>query len=95
MKRQDFEKELQEIDSHLNIKDSPQAPDMAGISYDDCHICGIPSGDIFDEESEDYKDLYGNKHRTRMVALALVNKWLENKDAELKLDAEVKALIKK
>lgn len=95
MKLKDFEKQLKEINKELNIKPSPQAPDMAGIYYKDIFITGIPNNNIYEEYRDDYKSEFGTLHKTSIVAIAQVNQWLGNIDEELELDREFKELTAK
>lgn len=76
MKIQDFEKELKAIHQDFRIQVAPNNPEMAGIYWGQLYVCGIPSGDIFDEVKKDYKNSAGIVHRTRPVALAQVKQYL-------------------
>lgn len=76
MKIAAFLAELKTLNKELNIRVAPANPEMSGIYWRDLYICGIPSGDIFDDVKRDYKNSAGIAHRTRGVALAQVNKYL-------------------
>lgn len=95
MKIQDYEKELKALNEHLTIKESPQAPDMAGVYYDDIFITGIPNKDIYDEERTDYVSLHGVKHKTRLVANAQIKMWLDNMDDNVELEKEFQIAMSK
>ena len=94
MKIEEYEKELQVINPELSIKVSPQAPDMAGIYYQDIFITGIPSGEIYPERREEYKSEMGVPHKTSEVATAQVKQWLSEIDEQLKLDKEFRQAMK-
>lgn len=94
MTLKDYEKELKSINENLNIKSSPQAPDMAGIYYQDIFITGIPNNNIYPERREDYKSDIGIVHKTSEVATAQINQWLGNIEEELELDKEFKEIMK-
>ena len=96
MKITDFAEELKKIDAHINIKESPQAPDVCGIYYDDIFMdVAIPNGEIKDEVDPTYVNIFGTPHKTIGVATAQVNNWLANKDENLEIDSDFKKLNKK
>ena len=76
MKIEEFEVELRELNADLSIRVSPNNPEMSGIYWRGLFICGIPSGEIFDEVRPDYKNSADHVHRTRPTALAQVNQYL-------------------
>lgn len=72
----DFERELKGIDNKLSIHTHPINTDVAGIKWNNVYICAIPSGAIFDEKKEGYRDAVGIIHKTRPEALAQVKRFL-------------------
>lgn len=92
MKIEDFEKELQLINSDLSIRpNNPPArvvqmyPDvikLASITFRGVEVCTIPNYDIYDEPSGSYgvdlrQDGMFKRHRTRPEALAVVKDTLQ------------------
>lgn len=76
MKVSAFEAELQSINPDFSIRVSPNNPEMAGIYWRTLYVCGIPSGDIFDEVKKEYRNSVGIIHRTRVEALAIAKRYL-------------------
>src|SRR5574337_773760 len=76
MKIEQFEQELKVIHPDFHIKVAINNPEMAGIYWRELYVCGIPSGQIFDEVKRDYKNSAGIVHRTRPVAIAQAKQYL-------------------
>lgn len=89
MTQQDFEKQLKELDEHLHLVESPQAPDMCGVYYDDIFITGVPSGNIYEEVRKEYQNPFGTPHKDSVTAMAQIKFWLEDKEANIQLDKDL------
>lgn len=76
MKIELFEEELKKIHPDFRIQVAPANPEMAGIYWRNLYVCGIPSGQIFDDVKRDYKNSAGIVHRTRPVAIAQAKQYL-------------------
>jgi hypothetical protein len=72
----DFENELKQIDPNFSIRVNPQYPEMAGVYWKHLYICGLPSGEIFDDKKDFYVNTAGLTHRTRPQVLAIVTDYL-------------------
>lgn len=88
MKTELFELELKKLDAHLHLVESPQAPDMLGIYYDEHFITGIPNGEIYPETRNEYQNPFGTPHKNSETATAQVKQWLNNKEENIELDNE-------
>lgn len=93
MTTQNFEKQLKEINEHLNIKPA-SVSDMEGIYYDFIFITGIPSQNIYEEHNENYRNELGTPHKIIPRALSDVNLWLSNIDEMLELEKDFNEVIK-
>lgn len=93
MKTCDFEKQLKEINEHLNIKPAAVS-DMEGIYYDSIFITGIPSQNIYEEHNENYKNDLGTPHKIISRAISDVNLWLSNLDEMLELEKDFNEVMK-
>jgi hypothetical protein len=89
MRTELFEKEIKKLDEHLHFVESPQAPDMLGVYYDE-HFTGvsIPNGEIYEDRKPEYQNPFGTPHKTSVVATAQVKEWLANKEENIELDKE-------
>jgi hypothetical protein len=72
----DFENELKKISSELNIKVNPYHPEMAGVYWRNLFICGLPSGEIYDDIKNLYINSAGLVHRSRPQVLAIVSQYV-------------------
>jgi hypothetical protein len=72
----DFENELKKIDSNFSIKVNPNYPEMAGVYWKHLYICGLPSGEIYDDVKSLYVNTAGLVHRTRPQVLAIVSDYI-------------------
>lgn len=102
MKIQDFEKELQAIDSNLairpnnppqRVKDAfPDITKIASVTYMGTELCSCPADDIYDEVNNSYGvDIRGDgrfvAHRTRPTVLKIVRETLEKLKNKNEADA--------
>ena len=78
MEIQEFEKQIQkEIDSDLEVRINPNAPDMAGVYYQGVYLgVGLPANGIYEDHRPGYTNSMGYPHRN-------ISKTLEHIEARL------------
>lgn len=86
MKTSDYELEIKKLDEHLHFVESPQAPDMLGVYYDEHFITGIPNGEIYSDVRPEYQNPFGTPHKNSTTATAQIRAWLDNKEDNIKED---------
>lgn len=87
MKTKDFEKQIKEIDSRLEIVPNPNREGLSNIKLAGKDVCPVPSDEIKEESDPNYYYTFPNgmigRHKSQQEAITQINEVLEfikNKD---------------
>lgn len=79
MKTKDFEKVLQKLDPNLRLVDVRAfgVNDVVGVYWNHIHLAACPSEDVYPERMPEYKNEYGDVHRSMNEIISICKNFLE------------------